>query len=88
MAPNVTFAVRLSTDGGSAGSATSATTYTYTVTDMAYNALGTGKTPLVGRPWGLLSAAQYGLAFYDSTNTLYLLIAFETPATAVKLGCQ
>jgi len=78
------FPVRLSSDGGSNGTNTGAPTYTYTVKDITNTTtLGTTVSPDVARPYGAVTAATYGLAYYLS-GTLHLLIAFEVPGSG---GC-
>ena len=80
------FAVKVYKDGGVAGSASTNCTWTYTVKDFAgTNTLATTKTPLRPRytscQYDLPADGSYGLAFYDSSNTLQLYEAVQEKPT-------
>lgn len=61
------FTVMVEEDGGSAGSATTQCSFTYTVTDLDGNELGTEMTPKKKRPdFGEMEAGDtYGTGFYE-----------------------
>ncbi len=79
----LTFRVGLTQTGGSAGDKTTSVSFTYTVTDLRGNQLGTAKAP----EWpsrsehGLKVAATGGLAYYDTSHNIQLAIAFERAGT-------
>ena len=79
MADNL-IVVKVAKDGGVSGGAAANCTWTYTVTDLAGNELGTGLTPEVPRLTNVEyeyadENSDYGLAAWDGT-TLVLLVAF------------
>lgn len=80
------FVVKVTKDGGAAGSSVSAATWTYTVTDDDNNVLATEQTPLISfRPTvgKVLFAANgsRGLATYNGAGTFELLVVGERPST-------
>lgn len=78
-----TFAVKVTKDGGSAGTSSTACTWTYTVKDLDDNILGTSVAVQKARPNGLITeaaAGSYGVAFYD-IDTLKLWDVAEVPDT-------
>lgn len=91
--PYVTFRVTLVQSGGSNGNKTTAPTYTYHVyhpTDTSnarkLNTASSGAavSPEKERPFGLVTAATIGLAYYDNTGTIKLYEAYEKPGRG---GC-
>jgi hypothetical protein len=84
--PAVTFAVTMSQTGGSAGSKTTACSFTYTVTDaLTGSSLGTGVNPSTSpHVWKRTSLGKYvaatsGLAYYNSTPALVIAWCNEVP---------
>lgn len=82
--PGTLIAVSLSSDGGAIGTQTTASTWTYTATDINGTSLGSMLSPLVARPNGRLNAASYGQGYYNSSGTFVLQYAFEVEGTG---GC-
>jgi hypothetical protein len=73
--------VSLSTDGGTNGDASTAPSYTYTVTPIGGgDPITTTASPQVARPDGTATAASYGLGYYTG-GTFHLLYAFEIPGS-------
>lgn len=82
--PSGTFLVKVVKDGGSAGDATTAATWTYTVKDVEGDTLGEDLTLQGGRAAGLIAYApdnSYGLAAYDGTTLVLLEVYRELPDT-------
>lgn len=79
------FAVKVTRTGGSAGTATTAATWTYTVATLEGATIATSVPLARLRPVGLIDfapAASFGMAFYDETDTLRLWDVQEIPQTA------
>jgi hypothetical protein len=78
--PPAMMPVKVTVDGGTAGSDSTTCSFTYTVASLAGSQLGTAKTPLRHRYTNVEhnepAAASYGQAFYDGT-TLVLVEAYE-----------
>lgn len=82
--PGALFEVALTSDGtGSLGNDASKSSWKYNLKDLNGNQLnsGGGVAPDVGRINGTFAAASYGIAYYDFTDNLHLLCAFELPGT-------
>lgn len=72
--------VRLVQTGGSAGSSSAYCTYTYTVKDTTNTiTLGTNVAVTFARPFKAqcITAATYGVAYYDSTGAIKILSCDE-----------
>jgi hypothetical protein len=71
--------VKLTQTGGSAGSASTACNFTYTVTDLADNELATAAAPEwpSRAEYGLKVAASAGLAYQDVDGAWQIAVAFE-----------
>jgi hypothetical protein len=79
------FPVLVNQVGGANGTNTTKATYTYDVTDLFGNALGTAVAVARARENGsvvLAIAPKYGVAFYSADGTLILWDAGETYGTA------
>ncbi len=75
------FAVKVTKDGGSDGTVSTAATWTYTVVDLAGKQLGETVTVAHVRPKGKMTfGTSYGIAFYDG-STLILWDAGEYPGS-------
>lgn len=76
-----TFAVKVTKDGGDAGSEDADCTFTYTVKDLAGNELGTAMTPKRPRfthvEYAQPATDSPGLAYYDDQGDLQLYEAVE-----------
>jgi hypothetical protein len=80
--PTGVIPVSLATDGGTNGDASSAPSYTYTVTPIGGGStIATAASPQVARPTGTATAASYGLGYYTG-GTFSLLYAFEIPGSS------
>ena len=78
--------VKVTKDGGVAGSSAANCTFTYTVTDLTGTELGTLETPLVPRfpltEYDEPTAESLGIAYYASDGALVLYhVAEEIPTT-------
>lgn len=72
--------VDLSSDGGSAGTASTAPTFTYTVTHaISDEQITTGASPTWARRVGKFVAATHGLGYFDN-GSFILLMCDEVPA--------
>ncbi len=85
---NTVFEVKVTNDGGSAGSAMSDCSYTYTVTNDAADFIyGTGLTPKKRRfsnvPYTATPAGSEGLGYYNASNIFALFDANELPEIEV-----
>lgn len=83
--PSPIFAVRVYIDGGAAGSASSACTWTYRITTMSGRDLGTGLSPIKRRYspaiYSVTPDGTVGTAFFDDKGDLQLYDANELLAT-------
>lgn len=79
--PGMQFAVKVTEDGGVAGSVSTNCTWTYTVKDLRGRTLATAKSPLKLRnpdtPYMSTPADSIGTAYYDEAGVLQLLDANE-----------
>jgi len=77
------FAVVLVQDGGANGTASAAPTYTYTINDIndEVELEGTPQSPTLARPNGAVTAATYGMAYYNVDGDITLFYAHELPST-------
>ena len=77
--PGITFAATISSDGGSAGSTSGPSSWTYTCKTLDGSVtLGTGVTPSRTRPTGNYSAGNYGICCYSASGAFLLIDAGET----------
>lgn len=83
--PQTLFAVRVTIDGGAAGSATTNCTWTYAVSLDSGYALGTGMTPKRRRfpdtPYTTTPNDTWGAGFFDKDGVFVLWDANELPET-------
>ncbi len=78
LAPPQMIPVLLTQTGGAIGTKTTASTWTYTVTDISSNPITTGASPSVARPNGTLGAASFGIGYYPPDGSDFVLLhAFE-----------
>lgn len=79
------FPVLVTKDAGSAGTYAADCSFTYTVTDIAGNSLGTGMTPIkpriTGTPYSQPADGSYGMGFYDDAGDFQLYEAVEEKPT-------
>lgn len=77
------FAVNLTENSGSNGNQTSTPSWTYDITDLNGNSLGTDLTPKKQRRNGYFVSGdgKIGLAYYDETDTIQLFDANEVEQT-------
>lgn len=77
------FAVRVTIDGGSAGSVSATCSYTYTAKSDAGYQFGTGLSPqrrrLTNVPYTATPANSWGAGFFDKNGDFVLWDANETP---------
>lgn len=81
--PQMLFAVRVTKDGGSAGTVSASCTFTYTCTLDSGFELGTLKSPqkcrLPNTPYTQPADGSWGAGFYDKDGTFVLWDANECP---------
>lgn len=81
--PAVFFPVLVTKNAGSAGTDTTACTFTYNVTDLNGTGLGNSMTPAKARGAGgvvaTVAAGAYGVGFYNAAGAFVLWDAGETP---------
>jgi hypothetical protein len=77
------FYVTLSTDGGTAGDASTPASFTYTVFDAHGTEIGSSIPLIWARPNITMAAATVGIAFMEN-DTVRLLIADEVPTTTTE----
>ena len=82
---DMAFPVKVTNDGGTAGSDTTTCSLTYTVDDLAGNELDTDILPKQGRlpncEYAVPSADSYGLACWDGEDLVLLQVYEELPLT-------
>lgn len=76
----VSFVAQIGQDGGTYGSQSGTSSWTYTVTSFGGMVLGTNMTPSRTRPTGKYMDGNYGLCCYNAGGTLLLIDAGETLA--------
>lgn len=83
--PQTLFAVRVYIDGGTAGTASTTCSWTYTVKRDSGHVFGTSMTPQRRRfpntPYTTTPDGAWGAGFFDKTGTFVLWDANELPAT-------